>query len=247
MSKCGEKDWFVDWFNSPYYSLLYQNRDHTEARQLVSSLVHYFKLPLNSSVLDLACGKGRHSIELHSEGMVVTGLDLSSASIAEAKKFESPGLHFVEQDMRRIELSEKFDLVLNLFTSFGYFEKTSDNLLVLSGSHGVLREGGHLVIDYLNCQKALESTLGDYQLEVNSCSFLIKKEKSGQFIRKSIEVHDGNQTYHFEEKVQVFSLSDFRNMLEQSGFGIIDTFGGYELQQFNLEDSDRLIIVAERI
>ena len=94
--------WFQSWFNTSYYHLLYRNRDYKEAEVFIKNIVKYLNLDKDDSILDLACGKGRHSIFLNSLGFNVTGLDLSKNSIKEAKTKESSSLHFYVHDMRNL-------------------------------------------------------------------------------------------------------------------------------------------------
>lgn len=246
MSKSDDDDWFVGWFDSPYYDLLYQHRDENEARTFVQAVLEYLELPAGSKVLDLACGKGRHSIEFHKAGMVVKGLDLSACSIAAAKSNEKQGLSFVLQDMRHIDLDTRFDAAFNLFTSFGYFENTDDNLLVLKGLFAHLNPEGYLIIDYLNCTVAARKAMGEAEFSAGNCVIRINKEKIGSFIRKSIDVDDDGQHFHFEERVQLLFKEDFESMLSSVGFVVISTFGGYDLSAFDAESSERLIIVAKK-
>src|SRR6478672_3330679 len=95
-----EKPWFKDWFNSPYYHQLYFHRDKTEAAAFINKLIEHLQPPPNVSMLDVACGKGRHSLQLAQKGFDVTGIDLSSDSIQEALRNESENLHFYMHDMR---------------------------------------------------------------------------------------------------------------------------------------------------
>ncbi|MBC7524978.1 MAG: methyltransferase domain-containing protein, partial [Flavobacterium sp.] len=115
------KTWYASWFDSPYYHILYKDRNYREAQIFMDNLTRYLNLPEKAKVLDLACGKGRHSIYLNQLGFEVTGVDLSENSILEAKKNENESLHFNVHDMRN-PFHQKFDAIFNLFTSFGYFE-----------------------------------------------------------------------------------------------------------------------------
>src|SRR5690606_34846729 len=99
---------------------LYQNRDEEEAAIFIEKLIAVTELKKGAKILDLACGKGRHSIQLNKLGFNVIGIDLSVNSIARAKKYENETLRFAVQDMREAIAGEKFDAIFNLFTSFGY-------------------------------------------------------------------------------------------------------------------------------
>src|SRR5436309_2771962 len=122
-----EKDWYKEWFNSPYYHLLYQYRDEEEAENFVHAVVHHLRIAPDSKILDVACGKGRHSKILAKYGFHVTGIDLSPNNIGEARKYESDNLHFEVWDMRQVYRQNEYDYVFNLFSSFGYFEAEEDD------------------------------------------------------------------------------------------------------------------------
>ena len=113
-NKCNE--WFEDWFDSPYYHLLYKNRDYSEAESFIDNLISFLKPEEGSRFLDLGCGKGRHSIYLNKKGFDVTGIDLSENSIAAAKEFENEQQNFYVHDMRKLFRTNYFDCVVNLFT-----------------------------------------------------------------------------------------------------------------------------------
>ena len=117
-----QRDWFESWFGSPYYKVLYQNRDEYEAQEFVEKLVDYLQPMAGSKMLDIACGRGRHSRFLASKGFDVTGIDISFDSIAYAKQFEGDNLHFYQHDMRLPSWINYFDYAFNFFTSFGYLE-----------------------------------------------------------------------------------------------------------------------------
>lgn len=123
--------WFKNWFNTHYYHLLYQHRDDVEAQAFVARLLSNLALKPQADILDLACGKGRHARFMAQQGYHVVGIDLSEASIAEAQQWANEQLQFYVQDMREVFRTDSFDLVCNLFTSFGYFEQNGDNLRTL--------------------------------------------------------------------------------------------------------------------
>ena len=118
-----KSEWYLDWFNSPFYHLLYKERNSSEATYFMNNLINKLQIDKNSSILDLACGRGRYSLYLSNIGHKVTGIDISKENISEAKKNESDKLNYILHDMR-YPLNQKFDLILNLFTSFGYYENS---------------------------------------------------------------------------------------------------------------------------
>ena len=142
---------YNNWFDSSYYHILYDNRDYNEAKEFVKTILNHLKLKKNSKILDAACGKGRHSIEIEKFGYNVTGIDLSKNSIREAKKNENKNLNFLIHDIS-IPMDEKYDAVFNLFTSFGYHDKKKD-LDVLNAIEMNLKNNGIGIIDFFNIKK----------------------------------------------------------------------------------------------
>ncbi|MGB0918510.1 MAG: class I SAM-dependent methyltransferase [Flavobacteriales bacterium] len=240
------EDWFVSWFNTPYYHTLYQNRDETEAEAFVNRLVDYLDIKKPSKVLDLACGKGRHSKRLHDLGMDVIGIDLSDESIAEAKQNETDGLEFFVHDMRHLFWNEHFDAVFNLFTSFGYFHNSEDDQKTISSVADSLKSEGQLVIDFMNAVKVEDNLVLSEDKTIDGIRFEITREVNSGVIIKRIHVIDGDIELDFEEQVDALRLEHFQEYLRVAGLEIEDTFGNYQLEPFNEENSDRLIIVAKK-
>ena len=116
-----EQVWYKEWFDSPYYHKLYFERDEKEAEAFIRKLVEHLKPAKGSRMLDIACGRGRHSRTLSSMGFDVTGIDLSPSSIEFAKKIETGKLEFFVHDMRLPFRANYYDYAFNFFTSFGYF------------------------------------------------------------------------------------------------------------------------------
>jgi SAM-dependent methyltransferase len=243
-----KKFWFEDWFNSPYYHLLYGNRDQHEAGRFISNLLNHLNPNPKDSFLDLACGKGRHALEIASKGYHTTGIDLSENSISEAQKIDNPLLNFVVGDMRHAHFPNQFNFILNLFTSFGYFETAEGQSMTLNAIHEQLKDDGLLVIDYLNVDKAaIEiSNHPDRNVKIETVNFETRKRVTNQFISKEIIVEDKTNTYTYFEHLWRLQLSDFEKLLSKSGFTIQTIFGDYELNKFSTLTSDRLIIVAQK-
>lgn len=235
-------NWFASWFDSPYYHILYKDRDYEEAQVFMDNIVHYLNLPEESKILDLACGKGRHSIYLNQMGFDVTGADLSANSIAEAKKSENKTLHFQEHDMR-VSFEEKFDAIFNLFTSFGYFENDEDNLTTLKAIKESLTEYGFAVIDFMNVHQVIANLVPQEVKIVDDIEFNIKRYVKDNHIFKEIDFEDQGQKYHFTEKVRALTLADFETLMEQADIFLLDIFGDYKLKKFYKTESERLIMI----
>jgi len=242
-----EDNWFASWFDSPFYPLLYRHRNEEEASMALHNLHAFLKLPAGSTVLDLCCGQGRHSRTLSQLGYKVTGIDLSPSSIAVAKSLSQDRQMFDIQDMRTFDVNQHFDAVFNLFTSFGYFTNSSDNLRVLYRISAHLPLDGLLIIDYLNAFPLFAQTYQENRSKVDDVSFYTRKFIEGDFIVKLIEVTaDSGSIYHFREQVQLITLDHFRSMLSEAGFEVVNTFGNYHLEAFTPETSERCIIIARK-
>jgi 2-polyprenyl-3-methyl-5-hydroxy-6-metoxy-1,4-benzoquinol methylase len=241
-----EKTWFKDWFDTKYYHLLYQNRNESEAENFIKNLTHFLHLENGAEILDLACGKGRHAMILHQLGFEVLGADLSENSINEAKKNEKDGLTFQVQDMREIIPQKQFDAVFNLFTSFGYFEDTSDNVKVIQAVFQMLKSKGILVIDFMNVHRVLDVMITQETKVVSGIQFELHRKYSGTHIIKEINFKDGEQNFSYQEKVQALKKEDFESLLQNNGFSLMHIFGDYNLNSFDKNLSDRLILIAQK-
>ena len=237
--------WFESWFDSPYYHILYQHRDESEARFFLDNLLNDLKIPQQSSILDLACGKGRHSIYLYSKGYKVTGADLAPESIQLANQSATEGLNFVVQDMRNPLPDVQFDAIFNLFTSFGYFENESENLSVLNAvCHNLKPDNGIFVLDFMNVVKVISKLVLFEIKEIQGISFELRRFVENKKIIKEIRFNDKGHAYFFREMVNAFELKDFERMFEAVGFRIQKVFGNYALEPFDPATSDRLILIA---
>lgn len=234
--------WFSSWFDTPYYHILYKDRDDHEAQLFMDNLTHYLNLPENAKVLDLCCGKGRHAIYLNQLGFDVIGADLSENSIAEASKNANETLHFKVHDMRE-EFEEKYDAIFNLFTSFGYFENDNDNLTTLKAIKNSLSDYGFAVIDFMNVNQVIETLVPDEVKTVDGIDFHLKRYVADGHIFKEINFEDKGQQYHFTEKVKALTLQDFEAMMEEAGIYLLDIFGDYKLKKFHKTESERLILI----
>ncbi|WP_448635534.1 class I SAM-dependent methyltransferase [Pedobacter panaciterrae] len=241
-----QRKWFQYWFNSPFYHILYSQRNDAEAEFLIDNLSAYLKPAANSRILDIACGRGRHSIYLNKKGYDVTGIDLSEQSIKYAQQFEQKNLHFFVHDMRKLSFINYFDIAMNLFTSFGYFETEKEHVNAMKAFRKSLKEDGTLVIDYFNTQKILKNLTQQEIKTVEGIEFHLHKFVAEGKIIKHINFEHRDKPYAFEERVQAFTLQDFERMFEKSGLKIAATFGSYGLDPFDESKSDRLILICKK-
>jgi SAM-dependent methyltransferase len=240
------KEWFSEWFDSPYYHILYKNRDEREAEFFLRNLVDRFAFTHEQKLIDLACGKGRHSIYLNSLGFDVMGVDLAAQSIAAAKASENNRLHFEVQDLRHLPYLNRFDVALNLFTSFGYFDCDDTNQNVMHQINHILKPNGLVVIDFMNVECVLASLIPYEQKVVDGILFTITKKVVDGILLKRIEFNDKGKSYSFSEEVQVLRLADFERLFKIAGFEKVAVYGNYHLDEFDLKQADRLILVGRK-
>jgi SAM-dependent methyltransferase len=236
------QNWFASWFDTPYYHILYKERNYREAQIFMDNLTHYLNLPEKAKVLDLACGKGRHAIYLNQLGFDVIGADLSENSIAEANKNSNSSLHFQVHDMRE-KMEDQFDAIFNLFTSFGYFENDADNLKTLIAIKESLTEHGFAVIDFMNVNQVIANLVPVETKTVEGIDFHIQRYVKDGHIYKEIAFKDQDESFHFTEKVQALTLQNFQDMMEEAGIYLLDIFGDYKLKKFHQTESERLIMI----
>lgn len=235
---------YNNWFDSTYYHILYDNRDYNEAKEFVKTILNHLNLKKNSKILDAACGKGRHSIEIEKFGYKVTGIDLSKNSISEAKKHENKNLNFLIHDIS-IPMNEKFDAVFNLFTSFGYNDKVKD-LDVLNAIEMNLKNDGIGIIDFFNIKKVRNELVESEVIVKKDIKFKIKRRVNKNFVSKNITFEDNHIKYSFNENVNALSLNEFKEYFSKTNLEIQEVFGDYNLNNFNSSSSQRLIILFQK-
>ena len=244
-----DKTWYKGWFNSHYYHLLYQHRDEEEALQFINTLINYLKPQKGSAMVDVACGKGRHSKALADMGFDVTGIDLSAASIEEALQDEDEHLHFYQHDMRLPFWINYFHYAFNFFTSFGYFKTRREHDNAIRTIAQSLVPGGIFVIDYLNVHYSEDRLEKSFTTTIEGVTFHITKWQDEDHFFKQIQITDGtNKTLRhlYTERVAKFSLGDFTDMLAFQEMQVQEVFGDYRLGRYDITKSPRMIIIARK-
>lgn len=240
-----QAEWFEEWFDSPYYHILYRDRDESEAEGFIDHLLQILAPPDGAKILDLACGKGRYSLHLAKKGFEVVGLDLSAQSIAQAKRLERDNLRFLVHDMRQPLPVQGFDYIFNFFTSFGYFDTEAEDLQTLKNVQDALKTGGLLVLDFFNAHYVRNRLTGWEQKTIDGVKFDLHKRIEGKHVVKAIHFQNGDQRLFYEERVRLFTLEDFQRLLGAAGLKLKKAYGDYQLQPFDKRESPRLILIAE--
>jgi len=238
-----EADWFEEWFGEDYLHI-YQHRDEMEAERAIELIATNLAGRRIDTVLDLACGAGRHTRVLRERWWTV-GLDLSMSLLKIARK-ESSDAPYVRADMRELPFAESsFDLVVNLFTSFGYFGDDSEHIRVLACVGAAMKHGGTLVIDFLNASQVRRDLVAYDERVENGITIEQRRTISpdDRFVEKTIRLRESGKEYI--ERVRLLSPRDLQRMLIATGFKIAKLFGDYSGGDWS-EDSPRTILFASR-
>lgn len=239
-------EWFENWFDSPYYHVLYKHRNHQEAKAFINKLLLNLAPAPTAEFLDKACGRGRHTAHLSKKGYRSTGLDLSPNNISYAQQKWGKIAHFEIHDMRLPYRTAAFDYVLSLFTSFGYFQTDQENQEVLASAYSDLKNGGTLVLDFLNINWVKKHLLDKDIKTIKDIQFCLKRQITNGWIIKNIDITDQEETFHFEEKVKALNVEVLKQMFTNVGFNINAIFGNYNLDAFDADLSERVIIIATK-
>lgn len=240
-------EWYKDWFADDRYSCLYKNRNDAEAAKLIELVERITGDDKSRSVLDIPCGAGRHLITLAKRGYTnLHGRDLSPTLIGEAKERiaeENISIDFAISDIRE-PLTGEYDLILNLFTSFGYFEKDEEHEAVIQSFAGALLLSGYVVVDFFNALLVQEKLIpsSEVLMDRGEVANITKRIESGRIIKTIRFASDGKE---FIESVRLYTLRDFREMFAGAGLLLEHTFGDYEGNAFT-DTSSRLIMFARR-
>jgi 2-polyprenyl-3-methyl-5-hydroxy-6-metoxy-1,4-benzoquinol methylase len=241
----GKKEtWYKEWFDTTYYHQLYANRNEAEAAAFVNELVAELQPPPGSSMLDLGCGAGRHAKQLAAHGFQVTGIDLAQSSINAAMRVQTPGAQFYRHDMRMPFGNCRFHYVFSFFTSFGYFKSHLENNKVINNISMSLKDGGTLVMDYLNVNYSEDHLSSDEVKEIDGVIYHITRWSDSTHFYKKIVLDQGK--FEYTEQVEKLRLEDFDILFKKNGLKLRKVFGDYKLGGYDTDISPRLVMVVEK-
>ena len=186
------------------------------------------------------------------QGFNVTGFDLSKFLIGEAKKGLKESkekdlkVKFLIKDMRSFNFNNSFDIAVNIFTSFGYFDNDQENFRVIRNVSDSLKTGGYFVFDFLN-KKYLEDNLIPITKKKHGSTSVIQRRKiEDGFVKKIITISEGDKVLEFNETLRLYSLNEFKKTFEGYSLKILHLFGDYFGNKFHETKSQRLIIIAKK-
>lgn len=241
-------EWYKEWFDSAYYHQLYFKRDETEAKAFIDRLINHLEPPAESRMLDVACGRGRHSRFLADKGFDVTGIDLSFNSIEYAKQFENDHLHFYQHDMRLPSWVNYFHYAFNFFTSFGYFNTRREHDDAIRTIAQSIKPGGILLFDFLNVHYAEERLVYNEVKKIEATEYEIHRWHDASRFYKRILIRDAalDKPIEHTEKVTKLSLGDFTDMLSFQKIQVEEVFGDYALNAYDVRKTPRMIVLGRK-
>ncbi|MCM3041877.1 class I SAM-dependent methyltransferase [Paenibacillus motobuensis] len=245
-------EWYEQSFGEDYL-LVYKHRDFQGAKREVHKMISWLGLPSGAKILDLCCGMGRHAMALEEAGYEVTGVDLSEVLLREARRNDpDQRVTWMHADMRNLPLSGGFDAVVNLFTSFGYFDQDAEHIKVLKEVRRMLKPGGQFIIDFLNPEYTMAHLVPESERTYDGQLIKERRVIEDGYVKKRIEIIDqtgaadlGTGPRHYLERIKLYSLEDFTAMLEEAGLGLKEIYGSYDEDSFDPLVSPRMIMVGD--
>jgi SAM-dependent methyltransferase len=234
-------EWFEEWFGEEYLQL-YPHRDAAEAERAVALILARVGFAPGWRVLDVACGAGRHARAFEAAGARCVGLDLSAALLRVARGVT--GAPLVRADMRALPVrSGSMDLTVNLFTSFGYFERDAEHAAALHEMVATVRPRGWFVIDFLNAPAVRAQLVPLETRRLNGTDVRVARSVSpdGRYVCKTIEAPSGRR---FSERVRLFGAEEIETMLADAGVAVRHRFGDYDASTPR-PDSPRTILLGQ--
>jgi SAM-dependent methyltransferase len=234
-------EWFEEWFGEEYLRL-YPHRDDNDAERAVALILRTVSFQAGWRVLDVACGAGRHARAFEAAGARCAGLDLSITLLRLAQQVTKAPV--VRADMRELPIRlASMDLTVNLFTSFGYFDRDAEHTAALNEMISTVRPGGWFVIDFLNPAAVRRQLVPEETLQVSGSTVRVTRSVSpdGRYVCKSIRGAEGRQ---FMERVRLFEPEQMVYMLEAAGVRVRSRFGDYDATPLT-PDSPRTILLGQ--
>lgn len=245
----------VPWFQNEglwvgFSEMMFSDKRAERARGVVRSSPLFRHEP-GTQILDLCCGPGIYLVPLAEAGYAVTGVDLSPGMVEQARQRRNAAdvaAEIIEDDMLTYVRPDAYDVIVNMFSSFGYFEDDADNLQVLHNIHRSLRPGGEFLIEVFGKEFLASHDLGRPQvIDLDGESVFVRNTVHHDWSRLRTEwtgiSAEGVRTAHIDS--QLYSASELRVLLEGAGFIHVEIFGGFDGRPYDL-DSKTLLARAHR-
>jgi cyclopropane fatty-acyl-phospholipid synthase-like methyltransferase len=244
-----KSEWFKDWFNTQEYLIVYQHRNENDAEEHINLIFNSVKVYPGFNVLDMACGAGRHAILLAKKGLNLTAVDLSENLLLIAKQNaekENLNINFIHSDIRDFHSTIRFDLILNLFTSFGYFETDEENISILRKAYDLLEIDGYFILDFFNSYFLQQNLVEFSEENINDAQIHQFRKIRNNRITKKIVITKNGEINTYEESVRMFTKDELVDAITKIGFDIYKTFRDFLGNEFDKLNSPRLILICKK-
>lgn len=248
-----QEEWYKDFYTQSYMDIVgFASPEQTKRE--AAFVVDALKLDETSHICDLCCGYGRHTFAIaEASGCRVTGCDLSDDYLAIAKeKFASPKIEYKKADMREMGFTTAFDGVVNLFTSFGFFETDEENRRVLEQVNASLKPGGRFLLDYENkfffVSNDVNKNAKTWRKIDENAYYLIENRYDVFTEREIFEarlIERGEVKAETGYSIRLYSYPEIHRMLNAAGFEVERTWGGYDGGEYSVS-SKRLILLSRK-
>lgn len=213
----------------------------------INQIISLLKLQKSEKILDLCCGPGRHSLELARREYEVTGIDMVEYFVKKAmQKAEAEKLNveFIQADMREFIRPAYFDVVINMATSFGFFND-EDNQKVIMNVYKSLKEQGKLLMDLINKDMIQRNFVSETKKEREGMIMISKSSFSldGKRLNGTSIFKKGDKSFELISSYRLYSISELKELLSDCGFKKISIYDDYDGSQYN-NKSNRLIALA---
>jgi SAM-dependent methyltransferase len=245
--------WYVDFFRGDYLNVYGHMFTEERAERESGFVTRTLDLKRGASVLDLCCGQGRHSVQLAKRGFKVTGLDLNAEYLDLASKAADTAkvkIETVAADMREIPFENKFDAIVNMYSSFGYLESEAQDLRVLESAVKALKGGGQLLLDMLNREWAIDNYIqNDWHTGADGTLYVERRDldlaTSRMHVHFIVVDADGGRRESIGHIIRLYTLTEMTRLLERVGMRTTAVFGGFEGEEYGIA-TRRMIVVAQK-
>ncbi|HEU5227596.1 MAG TPA: methyltransferase domain-containing protein [Ktedonobacteraceae bacterium] len=246
-----ETPWYQAFFGEDYLRIYLPFLPPDRTVREIKGIIKLLKLPTGKAILDLCCGYGRHAIPLAQQGYQITGLDLSAPFIQRAQeKSEAQGVkaNWIEGDMRTIPFENEFDAVINIFTSFGYFEDENEDMTVLQQVHKALKPGGLFLLETIHQPRVIRAFTPHGIIRYEDGLLVLEERKidlraSRNDVRITMFYPDGRRAEHFQS-IRIYTLTELVRMLTAVGLAVEGYYGDLEGNALTLDS--RLVVLSRK-
>ncbi|MGC1398444.1 SAM-dependent methyltransferase [Candidatus Binatus sp.] len=246
--------WYVDFFRSDYLNVYGHMFTEERAEKESAFVASALGLKAGASVLDLCCGQGRHSIQLAKRGLRVTSLDLNAEYLELAKQAAATAkveIETVAADMRELPSEDKFDAIVNMYSSFGYLESEAEDLKVLESAAKALKAGGQLLLDMLNREWAIDNYIqNDWHTGADGTLYVERRDldlaTSRMHVHFIVVDSKGGRRESIGHNIRLYTLTEMTRLLERVGIRVTSVVGGFDSEDYGIV-TRRMIIVGRKI